>query len=237
MRTVIYSRVSTDEQSPKSQLNTVLNYAKEKGYEVIKIFEENISGSVDPLIRPVFRKLLDYIKANSIEVILMYDLTRFYRAASPVEALTKLRQIMNEYEVLIDFAKEPEIGDPLMRELWMFIKSWFATYERIQVSLRTKYGMSRVKREGRLYHKPDLAYYYAAWLYNKDVGEVSRNEYLTAKKTLKSIILKYWNNPSIKKTKIISLLMNNELRDMYNRFPKAPKSYLSIYRLLKSRIT
>jgi len=235
LKAVVYTRVSTDEQNPKSQLEDVLKYADKRGYEVIRVFEENVSGSVDPFDRPVFKQLLTFTKNNGIEIIVMYDLTRFYRAKSPIEALNRLRKIIDEYNVLVDFAKEPEIEDPLMRELWMFLKSWFATYERLQVSIRTKYGMLRVKREGRLYHKPSLVHYYAAWLYNKNVGEVTTDEVLKAEKQLRAIISKYWYSPSIKRTKIMSILAENELREMYIRFPEAPKSYISVYRLMRRK--
>lgn len=235
MRAVIYTRVSTDEQNPRSQLNDVLDYAYKRGYYIVKVFEENISGSIDPFNRPVFTQMLDYIINNNIEVIVMYDLTRFYRAKSPIEALNKLRIIIDKYQVLIDFAREPEIEDPLMRELWMFLKSWFATYERLQASIRTKYGMARLKKEGKLYHKPSLAHYYAAWLYNKGINEITKVEVDKARKRLREIISKYWNNSSIKKSEIINILVNKELRDLYIKFPKAPKSYISIYRLMKNK--
>ena len=233
MRAVVYTRVSTEEQNPESQLEEIHRYAEQRGYEIVKVFPENISGGVDPLERKKFRKMLEFVKENKIDVILMYDLTRFYRAPSPTEALNRLRRIMEEYHVLVDFAREPEIEDPLMRELWLFIKSWFSSYERLQASLRTRYGMARLKREGRLYHKPTLAHYYAAWLYNKKVGEVTVEEYKTALKQLRAIVEKYWNNPAVKRTRIGELLARGELREMYLRFPKAPKSYLAFYRLLK----
>ena len=59
----------------------------------------------------------------------------------------------------------------------------------------------RVKKEGRLYHKPSLVHYYAAWLYNKEVDQVTREEYETAKKQLVSILKKNWENPAIKENK------------------------------------
>jgi len=234
MRAVIYTRVSTEEQNPRAQLEVVLRYCEERGYEVLKIFEENISGAVDPFERPVFKELLDFIENNSVEVLVMYDLTRFYRAASPTEALNRLRKIMEKYNILVDFAREPEIEDPLLRELWLFIKSWFSSYERLQISLRTKYGLMRIKKEGRLYHKPSIVHYYAAWLFNKDLGALSKRELEAAEKQLKTIVGRYWNNPAYKKRKIAEILAENELREMYIRFPKAPKSYITFYRLMKS---
>ncbi len=166
----------------------------------------------------------------------MYDLTRFYRAKSPTDALNKLRKIIEDYNVLVDFAREPVVEDPLLKELWMFIKSWFSSYERLQISLRTKYGLQRVKREGRLYYKPTLVHYYAAWLFKKEVGEVTQEEVREAKEKLIAIIKSYWNRPEIKRTKIIDILMNNELKEMYQRFPKAPRSIVTIYRLMNNSV-
>ncbi len=235
MKAVIYSRVSTSEQNPKSQLEEVLRYAAGKGYEVVRVFEENISGSVNPLERPVFREVLKYIRDNDIDVLLMYDMTRFYRPppGRVSEALSLMRKIMNEYNVLIDFAREPVIEDPLLAELWKFLKSWVAAYERLQISLRTRYGLMRVKKEGKLYHKPSIVHYYAAWLFNKSVGDVTREELEAAKKQLLAIVKRYWDNPAIRKTKIAKILAENELRGMYQRFPNAPKSYITFYKLIR----
>ncbi|ADT85233.1 recombinase family protein [Thermococcus barophilus] len=115
----------------------------------------------------------------------------------------------------------------------MFVKSWFASYERLQISLRTKYGLMRLKKEGKLYHKPSIVHYYAAWLYDKDFSELTKEELESARKQLVKIVKKYWDNPAVKKTKIGELLRQNELREMYIRFPKAPDSYFTWRRLLK----
>jgi len=101
-----------------------------------------------------------------------------------------------------------------------------------EVRARTKRAMERLREQGKLYHKPSLVHYYAAWLYGKDVGEVTREEYEAAKKQLLTIVRKYWDNPAVKRTKIAEILAQNELKEMYNRFPHAPRSYLAFYRLI-----
>ena len=233
MKAVVYTRVSTEEQNPKGQLEVVLEYARERGYEVVKVFEEEVSGSVDPLERRVFREMLDYTRKHGVDVIVMYDLTRFYRASSPMQTLGRLKEIMEEYKVFIDFAREPLIEDPLLKELWYFIKSWFSSYERLQIGLRTRYGLLRLKREGRLYHRASIVHYYAGWLFNKPLGELTRNEVEMARRQLIAIVKKYWENPAIKRTRVGEILREGELREMYIRYPKAPSSYLTFYRLMK----
>jgi len=236
MKAVIYSRVSTEEQDPESQLQDILDYAEDKGYEVIHIFEENISGSVNPLDRPIFKNVLNFISENEVEILLMHDLTRFYRPApgKVSETLGMLREIMDRYSVLIEFVSEPKIQDPMLSELWRFLKSWISAYERLQISMRTRYGLLRVRREGKLYHKPDIVYYYASWIYGKKLGSIDQREYEAAKKQLVKIVERYWKDRTIKKTKIGELLSRNELREMYIRFPTAPKSYLTFYRLMNN---
>jgi len=235
---IVYSRVSTEEQNPKSQLEVVLDYCRRRGYSISRIFEENISGSVNPFERPVFKEMLNYIKLHHVDVVVMYDITRFYRPPPNRvhEALSLLNKLMNDYNVLVEFVSEPQISDPMLSELWRFLKSWIAGYERLQIQLRTRYGILRRKREGKYVGKPSLAVYYAAWIYNKDVGDVTIDELNIAKKQLVSIVMKYWRDPAIKKKKIHEKLAENELYGLYQRFQKAPKSYLTILRLVKEFI-
>ena len=234
VKAVAYVRVSTDEQDPKGQSLVLENYAIERGYKIVEWFrDEGVSGSVDPLERPEFQAMLEYIQDKDIDVILAYDLTRFYRASSPTKALERLREIMDQYNVLIEFAREPEIEDPLLKELWMFIKSWFATYERLQISLRTKYGIAKVKKEGRLYHRPTLAHYFASVLFDKDLGKLTKEEVALARKKLGEIVLKYWEDPAYKKSELWKVLARAELKELYEKYPKAPKDYLTFYRIVK----
>jgi len=235
IKAVVYSRVSTDEQNPKSQLQVVLDYCSKKGYSIVKVFEENISGSVNPFERPKFREMLDFIRGNPVDVLVMHDITRFYRPPPDKvhEALSLLNSLMKEYNVLVEFVSEPEIEDPMLSELWRFLKSWIAGYERLQIQLRTKYGIMRRKREGKWVGKPSLVVYYAAWIYNKDIRDLTMEEIKAAERQLKGIIMKYWSSPVIKKKMIPQLLARNELAGLYERFPKAPKAYLTLLRIVK----
>lgn len=235
VKAVVYSRVSTEEQNPKSQLQVVLDYCSRRGYEILRIFEENISGSVNPFERPGFREMLEFIKSSPVDVIVMHDITRFYRPPPNQvhQALSLLNKLMNEYSVLVEFVSEPQIEDPMLSELWRFLKSWIAGYERLQIQLRTKYGLLRRKREGKYVGKPSLVAYYAAWIFNKEIKDLTVNEVELAKKQLLGIIMKYWSNPAVKKKMVPELLARNELAGLYQRFPQAPRSYLTILRIVK----
>lgn len=234
MKAVIYSRVSTEEQNPRSQLVELLEYCNKRNYQIVKIFEENISGSTNPFERQVFNQMLEFVKNNKIDVIVIYDITRFYRPppARAHETLELLNKLMNEYNILIEFVAEPQIEDPLLLELWRFIKSWIGGYERMLIKMRTHYGIERRRKENKVLGRPSIAAYYAAFLYNKRIKDLTVTEVELAKKQLKSIVAKYWNK--VKKTKIADILAQNELAEFYKAYPNAPKSYITFYRLANS---
>ncbi|MET1124718.1 MAG: recombinase family protein [Archaeoglobaceae archaeon] len=39
-------RTSTEEQNPEGQLKIIEEYAEEKGYKIVKVFEDQVSGKV-----------------------------------------------------------------------------------------------------------------------------------------------------------------------------------------------
>ena len=238
MDAVAYVRVSTDEQNPQGQLQVLQQYANERGYNIVKVFEENISGSVPPLKRKVFREMIEFCKENRIGVVVMYDLTRFYRAESPTETLNLLKMLPKEYGIFIDFAREPQIEDPFLKELWEFIKSWFASYERLQISTRTKYGMMRLRKEGKLFHRPTLLHYFTATLFNKDLSEVTQEDLKEAKVRFVAIVSKYWYDSRFKKHRIAEILREYEdiFKKMYSRFKDAPTSYHAFWKIMSGKI-
>ena len=64
---VIYARVSSigDRQSTERQVKDLSEYAKYKGIEVCKVFEEHISGAKKNDGRTVLCEAMEYCKANA----------------------------------------------------------------------------------------------------------------------------------------------------------------------------
>jgi site-specific DNA recombinase len=80
-RVVIYARVSTDEQakdySLPTQLEACRKYADEHGVTVIKEFTDDYTGA--SLDRPGLNRLREYIAADSIGMVIVYDIDRLAR--------------------------------------------------------------------------------------------------------------------------------------------------------------
>jgi DNA invertase Pin-like site-specific DNA recombinase len=232
MDVVAYLRVSTDMQDINAQKTAIYNYAKERGYNIVKeYFDEDVSGKVRIFDRPSFKQLLQFVSENGITRVLVYDLTRLGRY-DPLDLLNDIRQVQSQYNIIFEFVNEPQIEDPMFKKLWEFIKSWYSEFERLQISNRTRYGLQKLKEQGKLYHRPSILHYYACTLFNKNLNELTRDDVEKAKKILKQYIDSYLVN-NVKKTKIPELLMKNELKPVYLRFPKAPKNPMSIYQFLK----
>lgn len=79
---VIYARVSSvgDRQNTKRQVRDLKAYAAANGLQVVKVFEEHISGAKKNTDRPVLCECLDFCFSNSIDCLLLSELSRLGRA-------------------------------------------------------------------------------------------------------------------------------------------------------------
>jgi len=91
MNAVIYARVSStnDRQSTDRQVSDLNGYASKNEINVIKIFEEHISGAKKNEERPVLCECLDYCIENKIDTLLISELSRLGRNVDEVLANVK----------------------------------------------------------------------------------------------------------------------------------------------------
>ena len=78
---VIYARVSSigDRQNTDRQVTDLREYANRNDLQILKTFEENISGAKRQNERPVLQDCLEYCKSKSIDLILVSELSRIGR--------------------------------------------------------------------------------------------------------------------------------------------------------------
>lgn len=107
--TLIYCRVSTNEQDVSAQIKELTSFGKGLGYDKFKEFkDEGISGAVEAFNRKGFGEMIDYIKKNrnNINLILVYSLDRIGRDS--VDILKVMRYFVDEkinVVILKDFIK------------------------------------------------------------------------------------------------------------------------------------
>ena len=85
MRAALYPRVSTEEQHIKglslvAQQQALEDYAKSQGYEIVGIYaDEGISARKPVSKRPAMLRLLEDVKKDKIDIILVTKLDRWFR--------------------------------------------------------------------------------------------------------------------------------------------------------------
>ena len=94
-RVVIYARVSTSSQDYTRQITELRNYAWKQNYKIVKEFSEKISGGKKIEERAAIKELLDFVKSNNVEKVLVYECSRLSRRQldflSIIEQLTEAR--------------------------------------------------------------------------------------------------------------------------------------------------
>lgn len=156
---VIYARVSSigDRQSTERQVKDLSEYAKYKGIEVCKVFEEHISGAKKNDERPVLCEAMEYCKANRIGILLVSELSRLGRNAFEVLASVKELfdcginlYIQKEQLTLLDDEGSPSLFAPIM----IATLSTCAQLERDNITFRLQSGRKRyIEKGGKLGRK------------------------------------------------------------------------------------
>lgn len=153
---VIYARVSSigDRQSTERQVKDLSDYAVYQKMEVRKVFEEHISGAKKNDERPVLCEAIKYCKDNSIDVLLVSELSRLGRNAFEVLASVKdlldcgiNLYIQKEQFSLLDKEGKLSLFAPVM----IATLSTCAQLERDNISFRLNSGRKQyVEKGGKL---------------------------------------------------------------------------------------
>ena len=91
MKAVIYLRTSTKEQNPENQEKECLEFAKNRGYEVIEILTEQLSG-FKQIERPKYERVKQLAHEGKINAVVVWALDRWVRNRDTLlEDITNLR--------------------------------------------------------------------------------------------------------------------------------------------------
>lgn len=105
MKAAIYARVSSvgDRQDTTRQIRDLEKYALDNSIDIVKTFEEHISGAKKTKDRPVLSECLDYCFVNDIDTLLISELSRLGRNVDDVLANV---QFCKEHHLNVIFQKE-----------------------------------------------------------------------------------------------------------------------------------
>ena len=158
-KAAIYARVSSvgDRQNTDRQISDLLEYVKYQKLEIVKTFEEHISGAKKNSERPILQEAIEYCKSNGVSILLVSELSRLGRNAFEVLATVKdlidsgiNLYMQKEQLTLLDSEGKPTMFAPIM----IATLSTCAQLERENIKFRLNSGRKLyIERGGKLGRK------------------------------------------------------------------------------------
>lgn len=143
MRVVLYCRVSTIEQNPEHQEDSLREFCMNR-HEIIKVYTDFISGAKDS--RPALNNLMSDAYNNKFDAVVIWKLDRLGRS------LHHLIDIINKFQLwnvgLICQTQDIDTTTP-NGKLLFHIFGAIAQFERELISERTKLGLKHAKNVGK----------------------------------------------------------------------------------------
>ena len=148
---ILYYRVSTSAQDYSHQQAALRKYAKTHHYEIVKEFGEKISGGKKIEERAAIRELLDFVKTNKVDKVVVYEASRLSRRQidflSIIEQLTELGVslyiLQNGLETLL-----PDKTPSPISNLVLGLMSQFNSLEKTLIRARMSIGYEHHRASG-----------------------------------------------------------------------------------------
>jgi DNA invertase Pin-like site-specific DNA recombinase len=142
-------------RTDKNQRIAIKKWASDNDYEILEFFEDaSVSGKVAAINRPAFREMLEIVRNEQVDAVIVYELSRVGRTFW--ETLDAIKAIEQYAPLISCSAKEVflQTTDPSIRKLLIGILTWVAEREREILIQRTKDGMIRPRISGKIIGRP-----------------------------------------------------------------------------------
>ena len=155
-KAVIYARVSsqTDRQDTARQVADLTRFALSQEMEIVKTFEEHISGAKRIEEREILTQCLEYCKNNSVNYLLISELSRLGR--STLQVLRSL-EILHEAKVCVYiqniglYSLQPNGEVNPVASIMITILAEMSNIERSNIQYRLNSGRQQyINRGGKL---------------------------------------------------------------------------------------
>lgn len=153
----IVVRVSTSKQETDRQVTELEALAKSKGWAVVEVCKETVSGSANIEDRPALQRVLQLAAAGSIKKVLVHEVSRVARR--PSVALTFVEMLEAHCVSLYWHAQAIETLLPNCKRnpaaaIMLALLSEMARAEKETLVDRIKSGLDEARRKGRKLGRP-----------------------------------------------------------------------------------
>lgn len=151
MKVIIYARVSTVIQDYDRQIDELKDYANRMNYQIVKIFSEKVSGAKKIAERNALSELLDYVRNNKIDKVLIYECSRLSRRIvdflQVIEELNELKVSLYIHQNGLETLLQDGTINPIA-SLVLGIIAQFNSMERSLIRSRMKSGYNHFRDNG-----------------------------------------------------------------------------------------
>ena len=142
-KVIIYTRVSTKDQTTESQLLKLNEYCKNHDYKVVAKYEDTGTGKNTK--RPNYQKLLKEIHLKSFDILLVWKLDRLSRS---LQDLVNLGELLNSKNIdLVTYDNTIDTTSPTGKLMFQIMGA-FAEFNRNLIAENVKAGMEKAKAKG-----------------------------------------------------------------------------------------
>jgi len=152
MKCCVYLRVSTCQQDTDNQAIALTQWAEQRDFEVVAVYQEEESAWRSGHQRELARLVMDARKRTFL-VVLVWALDRLSREGSA--AILGIVSKLSRYGVKVLSYQESWTEAPgELGELLFAIAGWVARMESQRRSERTKAGLARARSQGKRLGRP-----------------------------------------------------------------------------------
>jgi len=153
----ILVRVSTLKQENDRQISELQAYADAKGYRIVEICEEQVSGNADECDRHGLHRVEELARAGMIKKVLVHEVSRLARRNSVahgfIETLEELKVSLYWHQQGIETLLPNGKRNPAAAIMFALLAE-MARAERETLSERIKSGLNEARRKGHTLGRP-----------------------------------------------------------------------------------
>jgi DNA invertase Pin-like site-specific DNA recombinase len=151
----LYARVSTKDkgQDPENQLHILREFAQAQGWKIAHEYIDHVSGKTSD--RAQFQRLFADAARRQFDLVLFWSLDRFSREGA-LATLKHLEMLGSHGVGFRSYSEQYLDSCGIFKDAVLSILATVAKQERILKSDRTKAGLARARREGRIGGRPRL---------------------------------------------------------------------------------
>jgi len=146
MKCAIYCRISTAEQDIENQMQVLKDFADRRGFEIVKIYQEEESGWRAGHQKELAR-LTEDARAGKFKIILVWSLDRLSREG-PLAIMTLVDRLSKYGVKVISYQESWTEAPDELYDILLAIAGWVARMESQRISERTKAGLERARKYG-----------------------------------------------------------------------------------------